>query len=165
MSHQERLSESLTGFFGEAGATEGLAPESYTMKILVLNSGSSSQKSALFELGPESSRDPVPPLWEGSLQWSGDVEELHIHNQTGPEIRRSRKAGDHRASVAAMLDNLWNGPTAALKSPSEVNIAGHRIVHGGPKLTERTLITAQVKQAMEHVAAISPLHNHAGLQR
>ena len=134
------------------------------MKILVLNSGSSSQKSALFELGPESSRDPVPPLWEGSLQWSGDVEELHVRNQTGPEIRRSSKAGDHRASVAAMLANLWNGPTAALKSPSEINVAGHRIVHGGPKLSEPTLITAQVKQAIEDVTAIAPLHNQAGLQ-
>ena len=134
------------------------------MKILVLNSGSSSQKSALFELGPESSRDPVPPLWEGSLQWSGEVEELHIRNQTGSEIRRSSKAGDRRASVAAMLENLWNGPTAALKSPSEINIAGHRIVHGGPKLIKPTLITAQVKQAIEEVAAIAPLHNQAGLQ-
>jgi len=134
------------------------------MKILVLNSGSSSQKSALFELGAESSRDPVPPLWEGSLQWSGEVEELHIRNQTGPEIRRSSEAGDHRASVAAMLENLWNGPTAALKSPSEINIAGHRIVHGGPKLTEPTLITTQVKQAIEDVAVIAPLHNQAGLQ-
>ena len=134
------------------------------MKILVLNSGSSSQKSALFELGPESSRDPVPPLWEGSLQWSGEAEELHIRNQAGSEIRRSSKAGDHRASVAAMLANLWNGPTAALKSPSEINVAGHRIVHGGPKLTEPTLITAQVKRAIEDVAAIAPLHNQAGLQ-
>jgi acetate kinase len=134
------------------------------MKILVLNSGSSSQKSALFELGPESAGDPVPPLWEGSLQWRDEEEELHIRNQSGAEIRRSSKAGDHRTSVTAMLENLWNGPTAAIQSPSEINIAGHRIVHGGPKLTAPTLITPQVKHAIEDVAAIAPLHNQAGFQ-
>src|SRR6266536_4861473 len=134
------------------------------MKILVLNSGSSSQKSALFELRPESASDPVPPLWDGSLQWRGEDEELHIRNQSGAEIRRSRKAGDHRASVTSMLENLWSGPTAALQSPSEINIVGHRIVHGGPKLTAPTLITPQVKHAIEEVAAIAPLHNQAGLQ-
>src|SRR6266536_968934 len=134
------------------------------MKILVLNSGSSSQKSALFELGPECASDPVPPLWEGSLQWRGEDEELHIRNQSGAEIHRSSKAGDHRASVTSMLENLWSGPTAALQSPSEINIVGHRIVHGGPKLTAPTLITPQVKHAIEEVAAIAPLHNQAGLQ-
>src|SRR5205823_4599279 len=129
-----------------------------------LNSGSSSQKSALFELGPDSGDDPVSPLWEGKLEWDGDKESLHIRNSSGAELRRAGKGGIHRASVAAMLENLWSGPTAALQSPSEINIAGHRIVHGGPKLTAPTLITPQVKHAIEDVAAIAPLHNQAGLQ-
>jgi acetate kinase len=134
------------------------------MKILVLNSGSSSQKSALFELGAESGDDPMPPLWEGKLQWDGEKEDLHIRNSCGQEIRREGKAGAHRASVGAMLENLWAGPTAVLKSRSEIHMVGHRIVHGGPKLTQPLRITPEVKRTIEDVRAIAPLHNEAGLQ-
>lgn len=134
------------------------------MKILVLNSGSSSQKSALFELEAKSSFDPVPPLWEGKLQWDGDKEELHIRNRSGQDIRREGKGGVRRVSVGAMLENLWSGPTAILKSASEIAVAGHRIVHGGPKLTQPVRITSEVKQDIENVAAIAPLHNQAGLE-
>jgi len=134
------------------------------MKILVLNSGSSSQKSALFELRPESGGDPVPPLWEGKLERSGDKEDLHIRNRSGQEIRRQSKAGVHRASVGGMLENAWSGPTAVLKSVSDIAIVGHRMVHGGPKLTQPVRITSEVKQDIENVAAVAPLHNQAGLE-
>ena len=133
-------------------------------KILILNSGSSSQKSALFELGQETSPDPLPPLWEGKLQWDGDKEELHVRNYSGQEIRRESKAGIHRAAVQAMLQELWSGETAVLRSRDEVNIVGHRIVHGGSKLTAPVRVTAEVKREIENVSSIAPLHNEAGLQ-
>jgi acetate kinase len=134
------------------------------MKILVLNSGSSSQKSALFELGPELSSDPAEPLWEGRLQWDGDKEELRVRNYHGQEIRREGEAGVHRASVRTMLENAWVGSTAVFESPGEIAVVGHRIVHGGAELTEPIRITAEVKRQIESVAAIAPLHNQAGLQ-
>ena len=139
-------------------------PQVHNMRILVLNSGSSSQKSALFDLAPESSGNPVPPLWEGKLEWDGEKEELQIRNRSGRKIRREGKAGVHRASVAAMLENLWNGETAVLNSVGEVEIVGHRIVHGGAKLTEPVRITPEVKREIEAVRAIAPLHNQAGLE-
>lgn len=134
------------------------------MKILVLNSGSSSQKSALFELERDLPPGPVPPLWEGKLQWDGDKEELHILNRSGREVQMAGKTGVHRAAVAAMLENLWSGPTAVLKSHAEIAIVGHRIVHGGPKLTDPVRVTPVVKQEIENVSAIAPLHNQAGLE-
>lgn len=134
------------------------------MKILVLNSGSSSQKSALFDLTPGSSDNPVRPLWQGKLQWDGDKEDLHIRNTSGREARRSGKAGVHRASLQDMLENLWSGEIAVLKSRGEIQIVGHRIVHGGPKLTEPVRITAEVKRQIESVSSIAPLHNQAGLE-
>ena len=134
------------------------------MKVLVFNSGSSSQKSALFDLERDSSFDPIEPLWEGELQWDGDREELHIRNRSGEEIRKEGKAGVHRASGAAMLESLWSGTTAVLKSRDEIAVVGHRIVHGGPNLTDPTRITAEVKREIENVSAIAPLHNQAGLE-
>jgi acetate kinase len=134
------------------------------MKILVLNSGSSSQKSALFELGPESGDDAISPLWEGKLEWSGDKERLRIRNTAGEEIHNERQSGDRQVSVETMLRNLWSGPTAVLKSASEMEVAGHRIVHGGPKLTQPVRVTPEVKKDIEDVAVIAPTHNQAGLQ-
>lgn len=134
------------------------------MKILVLNSGSSSQKSALFELQPDSPPDPIPPLWEGKLQWGGSNEELHVRNHAGAEIKNEGKTGVHRASLTAMLENLWSGTTAVLRSRDEIAVVGHRIVHGGSKLTEPARITSEVKQEIENVSAIAPLHNKAGLE-
>lgn len=136
------------------------------MKILVLNSGSSSQKSALFELGPQLSPDPIPPLWEGKLDWDGDKETLTVRNSAGKKIRAEGElgAGSHQVSVEKLLQYLWTGPTAILKDAAEVNAIGHRIVHGGAKLSEPTRVTPEVRQAIADVASIAPLHNQAGLQ-
>jgi acetate kinase len=51
-----------------------------------------------------------------------------------------------------------------LSSRAEIDNVGHRIVHGGPKLSEPARITPEVKQAIADVSAIAPLHNQAGLQ-
>jgi acetate kinase len=136
------------------------------MKILVLNSGSSSQKSALFELGPQPSPDPIAPLWEGKLDWDGDRETLSIHSSRGENIHVEAeiRAEDRSASVEKMLRNLWSGPTAVVAASAEISAVGHRVVHGGPKLTQPAMITAEVKQAILEVSAIAPLHNQAGLQ-
>lgn len=133
------------------------------MKILVLNSGSSSQKTALFELGPNPPADPIPPLWDGKLQWDGAKEELHIRNQAGKDVRREGQAGAHDASVKQMIENIWLGPAAVLKSPDDIAMVGHRVVHGGPKLTQPVRINSEVKREIESVAAIAPLHNQGGL--
>jgi acetate kinase len=136
------------------------------MKILVLNSGSSSQKSALFELGSETSDDPVPPLWEGKLEWDGEQEELTIRNAQGKELRERKDAPPDKrpAAVEAMIHNLWSGPTAVLESANEIAIVGHRIVHGGPNLTEPAVIDSSVKREIADLSAIAPLHNRVGLE-
>ena len=136
------------------------------MKILVLNSGSSSQKSALFELDAKSSAEPIAPLWEGKLDWNGNQEALSIKNSSGQRIRTDSKTprGGRQASVEKLLQNLWSGPAAVLPSASEIHSAGHRIVHGGPKLTQPVIVTPEVKRAIADVSAIAPLHNQAGLE-
>jgi len=135
------------------------------MKILVLNSGSSSQKSALFEIGPEISADPVAPLWEGKLDWDGEQERLTIRNARGTELGDEKKtAADQRpASVEAMLNNLWSGPTAVLESSTEIAMVGHRVVHGGVKLTQPTVIDPAVKREIADLSEIAPLHNRVAL--
>jgi acetate kinase len=136
------------------------------MKILVLNSGSSSQKSALFELGRQSGWDPVPPVWEGKLDWDGNRESVTITNQRGQTVHHKgeKPAAQRHKSLGALLAHLWSGPTAVLNSWEEVNLIGHRIVHGGPRLTEPVVINSQVKRTIAEVAEIAPLHNKPGLE-
>jgi acetate kinase len=135
------------------------------MKILVLNSGSSSQKSALFELGPESGDDPLPPLWEGKLEWGGAKESLSVRNSQGKEIREYRELQqkERSAPLEEMLRCLWSGPTTVLANSDEIDVIGHRVVHGGPKLHQPVLIDALVKRAIEDVSEIAPLHNQTNL--
>jgi acetate kinase len=134
------------------------------MKLLVLNAGSSSQKTALFDLSP-AAHHPVQPLWQGKLDWDGNREKLTIRNLHGKEIREEKDvpAADRHSSLEAMLSNLWCGPTAVVEK-NEIDGLGHRIVHGGPKLTDSVLIDADVKATISSVAEIAPLHNVAGLQ-
>lgn len=136
------------------------------MKVLVLNSGSSSQKSALFELGQELSSGPIAPLWEGKLEWDGAAETLLVKNYLGKEFHaRARVRPEHRhLSLAKMLQKLWQKPTAVIRDHSDIDVVGHRVVHGGPKLTTPALITSTVKKAIRDVSAIAPLHNAAALR-
>jgi acetate kinase len=137
------------------------------MKILVLNAGSSSQKCALFELERDTSPDPIPPLWEGKLEWDGNQESLVIHSSRG-EIRKQTEAPaakeKSQRSTEKMLENLWSGSGAVLSTPAEISAVGHRIVHGGSQLTEPVVIDAQVKQGIADLTELAPLHNQAGLQ-
>jgi acetate kinase len=134
------------------------------MKILVLNSGSSSQKTALYDAVPEKSPDPVPPLWEGRLEWDGRQEKIELRNCQGSEITWQSEQKGGQDSIKKMLSGLWSGPTAVLRDLREIVAVGHRIVHGGPDLAEPTIITMEVKRAIGEVSAIAPLHNQAGLQ-
>jgi len=136
------------------------------MNILVLNSGSSTQKSALFDLGPKPSSEPTPPLWEGKLEWDGDQETLTVKNANGKNFQAKAvvRPEDRAASLEKMLQKLWQPPTQMIHNRSEISVVGHRIVHGGPHLSEPAMITPEVKLAIADVSAIAPLHNVAGLQ-
>ncbi|HUK48591.1 MAG TPA: acetate kinase [Terriglobales bacterium] len=137
------------------------------MKILVLNSGSSTQKTALFDIESAASSEPVAPLWEGKLEWDGEKENLTVRNGRGKQVREEKvcKLKDRASSsVEKMVQMVWSGPAAVLSGANEVDMVGHRIVHGGAKLEEPVVIDGQVKQDIAEVAEIAPLHNKAGLE-
>ena len=135
------------------------------MKALVLNSGSSTQKTALFELDERSvPADPVPPLWEGKLEWDGEQQTLTVRTAHGREAHQQSRKRDGAAAVGELLRMLWEGGTAVLSRADEIDVIGHRIVHGGAKLTEPVLIDSDVKRTIGEVAEIAPLHNKAGLE-
>jgi acetate kinase len=139
------------------------------MKVLVLNSGSSSQKSALFELDGSTVKTAVAPLWEARIEWRGPIAEMEVRGANGARVREQSEARekglqkDRQTAVDRMLGTLCSGKTRVLETLSEIDVVGHRVVHGGNKLNEPTRITPDVKAAIASVAAFAPLHNRAEL--
>src|SRR5262245_34052225 len=134
------------------------------MKILVLNSGSSSQKSCLYEIGETLPCDPAACLWEGKIEWDDEAATVVVKNSHG-EVRRDRiKVSSREQAVEHVVGSIWSGKALALASASEIDVVGHRIVHGGPHFENPVLITAEVKSAIAGASEFAPLHNTAELE-
>jgi acetate kinase len=134
------------------------------MKVLVLNSGSSSQKSCLYDIGDDLPQDPPAWLWQGTIEWDGESGQVEIKNGRGFRRKERIKISSRAEATARLLDTLWKGEAGAVSSLSEIDVVGHRIVHGGPAFEDPVVITAEVKSAIAAVSAIAPLHNRAELE-
>ena len=136
------------------------------MKILVLNAGSSSQKSRLYELEDTPPDLPIAPLWEAfadSAEHPG-VTELKVTTAQGQTLEEEIQTDSRQDVTAHVLNTLWSGKTQVLAQPSDIDIVGHRIVHGGQEFRESTLITPAVKDAIRHLSSYAPLHNPINLE-
>ncbi|MGP3948169.1 acetate kinase [Streptomyces sp. 7N604] len=109
--------------------------------VLVLNSGSSSVKYQLLDMAEAA----------GTRLASGIVERIG----EGPEVP------DHSAAIKRVADELA-AQGLGLDSP-ELAAVGHRVVHGGTRFTEPTLITDEVVEAIERLVPLAPLHNPANI--
>src|SRR5262249_7308935 len=134
------------------------------MKILVLNSGSSSQKTCLYEIGETLPVDPPACLWEGKIEWDGEVGTVVVKNSHGIVERVRVKVSSRVQAVEHLLATPWDGKAQTLLFPSPIDLRGHRIVHGGPHYEEPVLITPEVKSAIAGASAFAPLHNQAELE-
>ena len=133
------------------------------MKILVLNSGSSSQKSNLYEIGYALPQSPPVPLWEGKIEWERDDAEIQVRTSGGGNLRKQVKVGSRAQAIEQLLDTLWQGNARVLSAPTDVDVVGHRVVHGGQQFKQPTVITAEVKSAIASMSVFAPLHNRAEL--
>jgi len=133
------------------------------MKILVLNSGSSSQKACLYEIAEAVPENPPPCLWEGKIEWDGDIADAVVKTSNGATRRARVKVASRAAAVEHLLTTLWSGETKAVRAASEIDAVGHRVVHGGPKYEQPVLITPEVKAGIAGMSAFAPLHNRAEL--
>ena len=134
------------------------------MKVLVLNSGSSSQKSCLYEVGDTLPDDPPGCVWEGKIEWTDHQAQFSIKNSRGASRKDQTSVGSRREAIERLLLSLWSGETQAISGPSDIDVVGHRVVHGGPRYFEPALVTAEVKSAIEGVSVFAPLHNRAELE-
>ena len=134
------------------------------MKILVLNSGSSSQKACLYEIAEVLPENPPPCLWEGKIEWDGETAKAVVKTSHGVAREAQVKFSSRRQAVKHLVETLWSGKAPAVADVSEIHVVGHRVVHGGQQYEKPTLITPEVKAGIGSVSAFAPLHNRAELE-
>ena len=134
------------------------------MKILALNSGSSSQKVCLYELGESLPENPPPCLWEAKIEWGDQTGAVTVKSSQIEEHRTLHHVSSRMEALQHLLDRLSNGPEKVLPVLSQINVVGHRVVHGGPKYEQPVLITPEVKAGIAGASAFAPLHNRAELE-
>ena len=134
------------------------------MKILVLNSGSSSQKACLYEIGETSPDYPPVPLWQGKIEWNAGTAEMVVKNSQGVTLKEHMPVASREEVIRYVLRTARDGKARAIASFSEIDAVGHRVVHGGPHFEEPMVITHEVRAAIDSVSAFAPLHIRAEVE-
>ncbi len=122
-------------------------------KILVINCGSSSLKYSFYDTANE------------SRQARGSVERIGIdgtrlaHRGPKGEVKRELPKSGFAEAIKAMTAELTAKETGVIGGAGEVSVVAHRVVHGGEKFTEGTLITDDVLAQIEALNPLAPLHN------
>ncbi|HEY8282077.1 MAG TPA: acetate kinase [Leifsonia sp.] len=124
--------------------------------VLVINSGSSSFKYQLIDL------DAEEPLASGLVERIGEGEGRTEHHGPDGVSEHTLEIPDHTAGFRAMLEAFAaNGPSLDEHPPVAV---GHRVVHGGARFFEPTIVTRLVEINIEDLSELAPLHNPANLE-
>ena len=126
------------------------------MKILVINCGSSSLKYQLFDMTDES------VLCKGLVERIGIEGSKLTHKVRSEKLVVEEAMKDHTAAIKHVFD-LVHEKFGVVKSLDEVNAIGHRVLHGGDKLTASTIIDENVKAKVREFIKFGPLHNPANL--
>jgi acetate kinase len=131
------------------------------MNIFIINSGSSSIKYQLFKM-PDTN-----PVCSGLVERIGSDDALITHKTfvKGDEkmIKRSIPFADHEKGLHEVAALLTETNIAVINSQDEIEAVGHRIVHGGETFKATTIITQEVKDKIEELFSLAPLHNPANL--
>lgn len=130
------------------------------MKILVLNSGSSSVKYKLIDLHGD----------DNTVMAEGGVEKIGL---PGGFLKFKKADGnkaidelgqiDHKQAIEAILNKLTDATYGCISNYGEIEAVGHRVVHGGEKFSQSVLIDEDVKAKVRECYDIAPLHNPANI--
>ena len=127
------------------------------MKILVLNTGSSSLKYQLIDMENEN------VLASGKYERIGENEAFITHKVNGQKIKIDHPAKNHEEAIDFALKQLINPEYKVIDSLDEISAIGHRLVHGGEKISQSTVINDEVIKVLEEYTDLAPLHNPPGI--
>ncbi len=127
------------------------------MKILVLNSGSSSLKYQVIDMETEE------VLAKGYFERIGQSDSFLTHKVNGKKHKFEHYAENHDKAISFVLSRLMNLHYGVIKSLDELAGIGHRVAHGGERFTNPVVITDEVIEEIEKCIELAPLHNPASI--
>lgn len=129
------------------------------MKILVVNSGSSSLKYSLFDTVKKT------PLLEGLIEKIGSGEASHTLRKQGEKMELpGRPLSSVSDAFQDVIQNLTRPEQAGISDIKEISAVGHRVVHGGKRFSSSMVVNDEVTEAIRSCIPIAPLHNPYNLE-
>ncbi|WP_348797242.1 acetate/propionate family kinase [Flavobacterium adhaerens] len=128
------------------------------MKIVIINSGSSSIKYQLIEM-------PI-----GEVICSGIIDRIGLDASNFSYVTQTNKVeeilpiANHKIGLQKIAQFLMDEKVGVIQSTEEIKAVGHRVVHGGSSFSDTTLITKAVKDEIRKLCDLAPLHNPANLE-
>ena len=128
------------------------------MKIVILNSGSSSIKYQLIEMPSQT------VICSGMIDRIGlDNSNLSYSTQKN-QVEETLAVPNHTIGLEKIAALLLDEKVGVIKSTSEIQAVGHRVVHGGSDFSDTVVITDEVKDKIKQLFDLAPLHNPANLE-
>jgi acetate kinase len=124
-------------------------------KVIAINAGSSSLKFQLFEMPSES------VLTKGLVERIGFEDAIFSIAVNGEKKKEVLPIPDHAVAVKMLLKKLTE--FKIIESLDEIEVIGHRVVHGGEKFCDSVLIDDEVLRTIDELCELAPLHNPANL--
>lgn len=128
------------------------------MKVLVINSGSSSIKYQLFSMPKQE------VICSGLIERIGlEIGAIHYKSKKHKTTEETA-IPNHKAGLEKVVQLLLNSKIGVLSSTDEIKAVGHRVVHGGSSFTSTTEVTSTVKHKIKELFSLAPQHNPANLE-
>lgn len=127
------------------------------MKILVLNSGSSSLKYQLIDMTNEE------VIAKGNFERIGQGNSFLTHKVGEDKHLIEHPVKNHEEAIKLVLEQFTHPEYGVIKVLGEIDAVGHRLVHGGEKFSSSVVINEEVIEKVKECSSLAPLHNPAGI--
>jgi len=128
------------------------------MKIVIINSGSSSIKYQLIDMPTKE------VICSGMIDRIGLETSNLIYKTTNDSLEEILPIPNHKIGLEKISKLLMDESIGVIKSTQEIEAVGHRVVHGGASFSNTVLITEEIKEKIKQLFELAPLHNPANLE-
>lgn len=128
------------------------------MNILIINAGSSSIKFQLIQMPLET------VVCSGLVERIGSDDAVFTFKSGKATIEEEGTIKTHKDGLKKIADILLDTKKGVLKNSAEIDVVGHRVVHGGDSFSATALVTEAVKKEIQEYATLAPLHNPHNLE-
>jgi acetate kinase len=135
--------------------------------VLVLNAGSGSQKLGLYAIDsdPKIACDPV---WQAAINSTtpGQPADHFLAQITAGKRKEEipvRRDAPLPEKLHTLIRSSWAGKLAILDGPQDIDLVGHRVVHGGVEFARATAVTPEIDATIDRLGELAPLHNPVNL--